>query len=806
MITRRPASRRPGCAAPPPQDPDAHRARQRAIFDRLGCPGTSADVETPAFACDDVTAGTENELQVTVRGARSAVDLPLALLGAPHYGALRARARFDAAAGRELAEIDRFLHDNADAAWDHSWVRIPRAALNAHARGMLHDDLAGRADSHRFACRDRGADGVRVPMSYALKLALADVLGASPALPRPVRATATRLFAHLTNDNTSPELLSLYVVSSRDRHALGAAVARENQLQFLLAQLLTEYANRKFALHATGQRASIYFAPTPGPRQRRLNACLPESDYRALMMNPCLSGFADGTAKQEYMHLCHRTLATSRGAVRARLRVAGLTVDARAQLPPATSLLNNGTHLSLGSRRLSAARRDPASGVSGADEKYLGDLCIKIVEHFLPLFVGTYSGAPFRLRLSDMHPGKALGFLPLELHPTHLKIFWRQWKTKAAPLLHGGFHDAVGRVFRLRGDYVPDFRLLDYFVALPGTHRHPALDGRPGNDTRLKQELHAQGVYHRDMSLYLPYRLRDFESRGFSGFEGRYYSAFEDFDTDLGAAAELQRLVTAVAYQLMATGRYTHADLPDDPFSESERRQILFAAAAGLPAIYVRKDTRNRLLGTLVSMADGVRTSRRQPAYLKVPLAGYRAALLRLLGRDAPGIVEHLDAGPWLDDLAERLADPAGRSAAGRLTRGILDEIGAHSPMEADAVEFNEAADRYYRDTLRDRMLRRAVDCAVGALRGLERRAGGDARVRAVLCAVSGGRDAAERFAALAARLLADEAEAGDVQDLIQLLLVLVTEDARDAERLKSTTTPTVHDDDATSLYRSGVR
>jgi hypothetical protein len=649
--------------------------------------------------------------------------------------------------------------------------------------------------------------GVRVPMSYALKLALADALGASLVLPRPVRATATRLLAHFTNDNTSPELLSLYIVSSSDRRGLGAAVARENQLQFLLAQLLTEYANRKFALLATGQRASVHFAPTPGPRQRRLNACLPESDYRALMMNPCLSGFADGAAKHDYMHLCHRTLARSQSAARARLRVAGLAIGAHGPLPPATSLLNNGTHLSLGSRRLSAARRDPASGVSNADEQYLGDLCIKIVEHFLPLFVGTYSGAPFRLRLSDMHPEKALGFLPLELHPTHLKIFWRQWKTKAVPLLHGGFHDAVGRVFRLRGDYVPDFRLLDYFVALPGTLRHPALDGSPGNDTRLKRELHAQGVYHRDMSLYLPYRLRDFESRGFSGFEGRYYSAFEDLDADLGAAAELQRLVTAAAYRFMATGRYTHADLPDDPFSESERRQILFVAAAGLPAIYVRKDTRNRLLRTLVSMTDGVRTSRRQPAYFKLSLAGYRTALLRLLGRDLPELVEHLDAGPWLDDLAERLAHPAGRSAAGRLTRGILDELGARSPMEADAVEFNTAADRYYRDTLRGRMLRRAVDCAVEALHGLERRAGGDARLRAVLCAVSGGRDAAARFEALAGRLLSGEAAAGDVQALIELLLALVAEDARDAERSNPTQATTmVHDNDAASLYRSGVR
>jgi hypothetical protein len=34
-------------------------------------------------------------------------------------------------------------------------------------------------------------------------------------------------------------------------------------------------------------------------------------------------------------------------------------------------------------------------------------LAIKIVEHFLPLFVGAYSAAPYRLDFADFHPETA---------------------------------------------------------------------------------------------------------------------------------------------------------------------------------------------------------------------------------------------------------------------------------------------------------------------------------------------------------------------------------------------------------------
>jgi hypothetical protein len=56
------------------------------------------------------------------------------------------------------------------------------------------------------------------------------------------------------------------------------------------------------------------------------------------------------------------------------------------------------------------------------------------------------------------------------------------------------------------------------------------------------------------MSLYLLYKLRSFSSIGFSGFEGRQFSLFDSFVDDMGEAASLQALVTALAYRYLADG------------------------------------------------------------------------------------------------------------------------------------------------------------------------------------------------------------------------------------------------------------
>src|SRR5271166_1288976 len=80
-------------------------------------------------------------------------------------------------------------------------------------------------------------------------------------------------------------------------------------------------------------------------------------------------------------------------------------------------------------------------------------------EHFLPLFVGTHSAAPYRIDFGQFHPERLLAFLPHELDFTHLRLMWREWKEKARLRILGhpvtpygtpSLDRFVARAFRLR--------------------------------------------------------------------------------------------------------------------------------------------------------------------------------------------------------------------------------------------------------------------------------------------------------------------------------------------------------------------
>ena len=94
----------------------------------------------------------------------------------------------------------------------------------------------------------------------------------------------------------------------------------------------------------------------------------------------------------------------------------------------------------------------------------------------------------------------------------------------------------------------------------------------------------------------MPLRLREHGRHGYAGFEARYYSLFPTYGHDMAAAVNLQQFLLALSYQMALRGDITHQQIPDDPNSESERRQPFFFSAAGLPAFYVQKDSRNGLL------------------------------------------------------------------------------------------------------------------------------------------------------------------------------------------------------------------
>jgi hypothetical protein len=185
--------------------------------------------------------------------------------------------------------------------------------------------------------------------------------------------------------------------------------------RFLLTSLLILYANERFCLKQTGQQAVVYYSPHPPLRQKILNNCVSDAFYRELFMNPCLSGWRRGEEKQEYMHLCHQVLSRSQLNAVAKLREAGIITHNLVVLPNTSniSLSNNGTHVSLGSRRLGALLKDSSNGFTAIQEKVFGDLAVKIVEHFLPLFVGTYTAAPYRLDFADFIRKRFWPFFPM---------------------------------------------------------------------------------------------------------------------------------------------------------------------------------------------------------------------------------------------------------------------------------------------------------------------------------------------------------------------------------------------------------
>ena len=553
-----------------------------------------------------------------------------------------------------------------------------------------------------------------------LKLALADSVGDRDVHPV-IRTTAEQLMSHYLNDNTSPETTSFHLVKPAPEGRMGMGAAGETLKRFLLTQLLTQYANRCFHLQDNGQQASVYFAPHPALGQKKLNNLISDAFYRELFMSPCLSGWDQGEEKQRYMGLCHKTLSLSQLNAVAKLKESGIITRNLVVLPNTsnTSLANNGTHVSIGSRKLTRMIQSHASGITAADEKYIGDLVIKITEHFLPLFVGTYSAAPYRFDFWDFHPEKMLGFLPHELDFTHLRMIWRRWRKKAdirfcghpmTPFGPEKMDRLLSRVLHLRGDFVPDVRLIDYLVALLSTNQSPALNGLPESDLNLKKDLSDMGVFDEAMPMYMLYRLRRKQQMGFSGFEGRYYSLFEDIGHDMGNAVNLQLLLTALAYQYIFEQQVTHTDIPDHPTIESERRQIFFGTAIGIPTFYVRSDTRNRFMASILKEVKKTRPSRRYKGYTRVLIREYRKALVSKIRKDGKRLLEMTGFSATVTDLERRLNDPDACAACGKLTKGILEKTGAKNPMKLSGEEFNQAAEEYYRTDLKKKHMAAAYD------------------------------------------------------------------------------------------------
>ncbi len=687
-------------------------------------------VRTLPFMAGDATAGAENEFQAVVAGKRENIDLARVIETSNYYRNLVEQARTGETPQRRVMALERLLKNKDGQDWENSWVWFPRRVLNRFANQVFNKDLKAdksipaseyRRDAACFVFEKNGENQVRVPVSYLLKLALADAVGDDNGVPEPVKTWGEKMLAHFSNDNSSPELFSFYPVKSDGSGSLGEKLAAETLLRFLLTQALVAYAGHKFELNENGQKVKVFFSATPPGDQKRLNDVISDAFYRELFMSPCLSGWDRGEDKKEYMSVCHKVLSRSQINAVAQLKEAGIINSNLVVLPNTSniSLANNGTHISLGSVKLSRCMSDPGSGFTALDEKYTGDLTIKIWEHFLPLFATTYSAAPHRIDFQEFHPERVLGFMPHELTHTHLRMIWRRWKKKAHLKIMGKALTPFGPVwldrlianmFRLKGDFIPDGRLIDYFTSVMSTFQSPALNGSLESEDNLKNDLTEMGVFDGRMALYQLVRLRKYHQMGYSGFEHRYFSVFEDIVRDMGKAADLQVLITVLAQKYIYSRQVDHAMIPDSPTVESERRQIFFCTAIGIPTFFVKTRTRNQFLVKILKNTAKTRQSHRYPGYTRVLVREYQRALISMIQAEGADLVAALNCSSILDDLDNRINTPRTHAAWGRITQGILEGSGKHKPMSMKGSLFNTKAESYYGRTLRQAHISQGFD------------------------------------------------------------------------------------------------
>jgi hypothetical protein len=142
---------------------------------------------------------------------------------------LRKRALRGETPRSTVTALEAFLSDNDSRVWENSWVRLPMQALTTFARSVFKDDLRSdkscadspqRSDACRFSTRTNGREYLRIPISYLLKLALADAVG-GPSVHATILEIGHSAMNHFLSDNTSPETFSFHPVAWTSKPAKG---------------------------------------------------------------------------------------------------------------------------------------------------------------------------------------------------------------------------------------------------------------------------------------------------------------------------------------------------------------------------------------------------------------------------------------------------------------------------------------------------------------------------------------------------------------------------------------------------------
>jgi hypothetical protein len=183
----------------------------------------------------------------------------------------------------------------------------------------------------------------------------------------------------------------------------------------------------------------------------------------------------------------------------------------------------------------------------------------------------------------------------------------------------------------------------------------------------------------------------------------------------------------------------------------------------------------------------------------------FRRALVQILLEDASDLIEMLDLGEMMRDLQARLDDPDQYSAFGKLTREILREANIDSPMKLDAYDFNQAAERYYRNRLRIKHIQEAFRLVEEDFRQI---ASGREDLTAIeresLRFILQDQSLPNFLSAMGAQVIEGGISADRLRRIINLLLVSVHHDIKQAETI--TKGAEGFEDAAPSVYRAGYR
>jgi hypothetical protein len=330
----------------------------------------------------------------------------------------------------------------------------------------------------------------------------------------------------------------------------------------------------------------------------------------------------------------------------------------------------------------------------------------------------------------------------------------------------------LATTLRLKGDLVPDFRLVDYLVTLLSTESSPALNGDLGNHERLKEELMEMGVFDSRLSIYLLYRQRILASSGYAGFEGRSYSLFHSLMEDMAEAVDMQNLITALAYKYILEEKVCHRDIPDVPSIESERRQIFFGSAIGIPTFYVRYNTENRFMRKILSFVQFSRKSNRYRGYVRVRNSEYKLALLKVLRQDAAGLIKKLDVSDRLVSLEEKLSGNA-TTAQHRIITGVRRQQNhKKDPFSVSADTFNSGMEQYFRGELKQQQIREGLGVLLNDCTTLERQSDND--FSAILSKVAPDTGAAKYVAGNIEHIVSEKADTKTLENILHLCLAII--------------------------------